>query len=609
MDNSSKWNQALRGAFINAMVECVKWFNSGPMRYTWPRYLPERPSEDDFFTPLKRGILDRLSREPVLEAWSEKFMPASQLIYVPRKFMDKAEVPLTVTSSKRDVYISQGYTDDDYKHLELLGVTKMNELKFLDHLEEIARHQRNDFVNRPADWHSALATVLANIWEEAEREGRWPSFRSLADRSRRGPFSEDRMHHRRSISPIHISGERSGNSGPSSKAQERIKKLPLIRLRDGRWICGEGNTVFFPGHTEQWEIPGGIDVLVADPEVVKDPHRARLLSLVGVKNFEVTAITQLIVSNHSDKTKDPSRISRMDLISQVRFLYKTGWRNMDGKPLWFATEFDSRAPGSEVYLDDDRVTHPASKYFSSNRQKFQFIHPDYLQAHPQDPTGWLTWLETNMSLSNTPRLVRPIREVTPRSWVFELSADFQYVIDIWSPLHALTILCDNWYIYLPWIEAPIKYGANATSGSGKVDPAVESSYRQLKGKICSMMVKCMDGSTRKLEETFLPIGQVPEETKDCVALLDVPDPENLRWQHLANFGVGVKQDVQFYLRCLETLSSKACDLRRATFLFEQIQACCTSEGDRSKVRYVPAVFVRTAADWPRWDTLMLKHRG
>jgi hypothetical protein len=41
-------------------------------------------------------------------------------------------------------------------------------------------------------------------------------------------------------------------------------KLPLIQLRDGQWICGENNKLFFPADSESWEIPGGISLLVVD---------------------------------------------------------------------------------------------------------------------------------------------------------------------------------------------------------------------------------------------------------------------------------------------------------------------------------------------------------
>jgi hypothetical protein len=572
VDNSSKWNQVLRDAFVDAFLESVRWFNSGSLRYTWPRFLPAKQTVSDFFSPLKSSILERLASEPTLEAWSEKLLPASKLIYIPQKYMDNDGIPLTLTPSKHSVYISQGYSHDDYEHLKPLNVVEMGDPLFLDHLEELTKHQLEYFVKRPPEWHSRLASILAEIWEAPQTENRRRMFRF-------GGLPEDDVGKRLSFGKHYSRGllrSRLGESGDqeqTNRCQERIMKLPLVQLRDGQWICGENNKIFFPRDSESWEIPGGISLLVVDPSVAKDLPRAHLFRILGVKDFKINSITQLIVSNHSDKSFDPNSVSRADLISQIHFLYTTGWRNIDGKPFWCATEFDGRAPGSTLYVDDAEVEHSASKFFANNRRKFQFIHPDYQNAHPLDPSGWLTWLKGNMSLSNIPRLIRPIREVAPRSWVFAMSPDFEFVINAWSSSDALRLLCDHWSVYQFWIEPLV---------TEFPDASVETSYRSLKKKISAMTVSCTGGKSCRLDETFLPIGDVPVESKGCVSFLDVPEPEHARWQPLAHFGVGVKQDINFYLRCLEKLSCSTCELKQVTYFYEQIQARCNE--DQVKVR-------------------------
>jgi hypothetical protein len=67
-----------------------------------------------------------------------------------------------------------------------------------------------------------------------------------------------------------------------------------------------------------------------------------------------------------------------------------------------------------------------------------------------------------------------------------------------------------------------------------------------------------------------------------VSFLDVPEPEHARWQPLAQFGVGVKQGVKFYLRGLEKLSYSACELKQVAYFYEQIQA--RRDEDQVKVR-------------------------
>jgi hypothetical protein len=99
-----------------------------------------------------------------LEAWSQQLLSASKLIYVPEKYMDNDGIPLTLTVSKHNVYVSH-YSHDDYEHLKPLNVVEMGDSLFLDHPEETTKHHREYFVKRPPEWHSHLAAVLAEIWE------------------------------------------------------------------------------------------------------------------------------------------------------------------------------------------------------------------------------------------------------------------------------------------------------------------------------------------------------------------------------------------------------------------------------------------------------------
>jgi hypothetical protein len=203
-----------------------------PYDTTWPRFLPAKQTVSEFFSPLKSRILEWLTSEPTLEAWSEKLLPASKLTYVPEKHMDNDGIPLNLTVSKHNVDISQSYSHDDYEHLKPLNVVEMGDSPFLDHLEETTKHHREYFVGRPPERHFRLAAVLAEIWEAPQTEnrrrifrfsglcdddgGRWLSFGNRG----RGPF-RSRL------------GE-SGYQDQANRFQERVMKLPLIQLRDGQ---------------------------------------------------------------------------------------------------------------------------------------------------------------------------------------------------------------------------------------------------------------------------------------------------------------------------------------------------------------------------------------
>lgn len=370
VDNSSRWNQSLRDQFVDAFLESFAWFNSGSFRYTWLRYLPPKPVSFDFFSPLKTRLLERLSREPVLESWDEKLRPGSSLTYVPDKYMDHEGVPLTLTPSKHSVYVSQSYSHDDAEQLKLLGVTEMDDTLFLDHLEAIIKYQHDFFKSKPPEWHSRLAMVLVNIWEAPlQAETRRMVYRLRRQDQLRRQERESGGRRRffgRAISDILRPKDPEVEEAKDTQvSQERIKKFPIIPLRDGQWVCAANNNIFFPGESEQWELPGGVDLLVVDLNAAKDVPRSNLFRVIGVQDFKVTAITQLIMANHSDQSFDPAKIPQADLISQILFLYTTGWRNKDGKPFWFATESDGRALGATLYVDD-KIPHSASKFFANN---------------------------------------------------------------------------------------------------------------------------------------------------------------------------------------------------------------------------------------------------
>ncbi|KAK0724587.1 hypothetical protein B0H67DRAFT_641103 [Lasiosphaeris hirsuta] len=53
----------------------------------------------------------------------------------------------------------------------------------------------------------------------------------------------------------------------------------------------------------------------------------------------------------------------------------------EGSELWFATESDDRRRGSELYMDQDPPTSlSAAALFGDDRERYPFLHPDYLRA-------------------------------------------------------------------------------------------------------------------------------------------------------------------------------------------------------------------------------------
>src|SRR5262249_10239067 len=146
--------------------------------------------------------------------------------------------------------------------------------------------------------------------------------------------------------------------------------------------------------------------------------------------------------------------SRLDLISQVHFLFKTGWRNRRNSCFWFATEQDQRMRSNMLYFDNDHI-HSATKFFAGHRERFCFIHPDYLNANPDDRETWLKWLKENMGVESIPRLVSILSASGDQIKSFGLNPDFEFLMKSWPSAEILLLLCDNWMEYMRWIETPI----------------------------------------------------------------------------------------------------------------------------------------------------------
>ncbi|KAK0613515.1 hypothetical protein B0T14DRAFT_526419 [Immersiella caudata] len=508
IDGSSNWNCTIRDQLVDAFVSCVRSFNSKPfIRHTWPRYLPQQAKSSglNFFSPFRSALLDRLSQDDILQNWNGEWAVSSSLKHVPCRFRDDSGLPLTLTEQHAKIYLSPKYADVDIELLKRIGVAEMDPAGFLADLTQLLKTSQSAFQARPRQWHSRLAAVLSDLPEDLR-----PAVRDLA----------------------------------------------IIPLRDGRWTRVTGNTVFFPNDTAGWQAPGGLDLLVAHSDVVQDNAQHHLCRQLGVKPLNMSQLADRIVEVHRSVHFDGTRISTGDLISQVHFLYCTGWRNcdVDKVRLWAATEQNQRARSDVLYLDEPGLSHSAAQFFANSRQTHQFLHPNYLTAEPKDPKDWMAWLRRNLQLSNLPRLVQ-YKTATQ----FVLSEDFSFIMKNSPALDVLFLLCDHWQlVYGPWLVDTL----------GHKDA---KSISDVKRQLSELQVDCTHGRSVPLRQTFLPLPTIMSK-QATVPLLKIPDPQHDRWQNLRHLGVGVVDNVSFYLRYLDGLSESEASLEDIVGALEQIQA-------------------------------------
>ena len=520
VDASSEWNRALRNSAIDALIEVAKWFNTGSMKYMWPRYFPGKANVSGFFEAFKESLLKRIASEKVLESADGQFMAPSSLISCPSKFCDKDGRPLTATAANSCRYLSQKYKSDDHETLTTFGVQDMTGREFVRELFDLMKEDPAFLCNQGLKWHSYLARALS-------------------------PLCSDRQ------------------------LSLQIAALKLIPLRDKRWASVEEGTIFFPGDRHGLTIPDGVDLLVVEHNAAADPFRKHLYRILGAEDFSVTLLCKLIVSIHNDPKFNPRSTTNSALLSQALFLFNAGWIIGKTQRFWCVQECGTgRSSASTLYLESDEPL-SASKLLGTAKSRFHFLHSSYVDAAPDDEERWHKWLVDSLRVAIYPRLV-----VTSGKDSFRLSGDFEWLLMHRPSAEFLVLLRDQWHIYAPYVE-------NDDTKRGNYEANV--SRKLIRERLSFMGVKCRDGIIRQAGKTHLPTNELIAAAKGCIAFLDVPNPQDKRWELVFHtIQVGLKDDLDFYLQALQTLKVRSATKDGVVNFLEQIQA--RSNSDFPKVK-------------------------
>jgi hypothetical protein len=247
----------------------------------------------------------------------------------------------------------------------------MRDYSFMSDLTSMIRDDSGEFRAKSNDWHSRLAGILIGLSERYSSE---------------------------------------------------LRKLELVPLEDGSWVSASGRQILFPANKKEFELPGGLELMVVDSNAAADPARRNLYNFLGVGDLRQEPIVQHIQDLHMKHGGSFKVVSREQLLSQVKFLYSADWENPAFQRFWFMSESGQRLHGSQLYQDSSKP-HSATRYFRKNRTKFPFIHEDYMVGPADNNRLWTKWLEEKMDIASIPRLV----QTTPDRG-FRLSEDFEYII-------------------------------------------------------------------------------------------------------------------------------------------------------------------------------------
>jgi len=98
------------------------------------------------------------------------------------------------------------------------------------------------------------------------------------------------------------------------------------------------------------------------------------------------------------------------------------------------------------------------------------------------------------------------------------------------------------------------------------------SSSQLKSGLGTCLVQSAKGCL-PLQETVLPMIDRQLDEGRHIPAVDISDPQHPVWTLLSYFGVIMKGNVQYYLRCLVSISEEhRPDVDSVAYIYEQIQA-------------------------------------
>ncbi|KAI9925744.1 hypothetical protein MW887_005550 [Aspergillus wentii] len=516
---SCKWNDALCEGLVDTFLAAVDGFTDA-LKYTWLRYLPLGQVSDSF-KPHTDRIVHALADRPVLEAFDGSFYKPSSLKRVPERFMDGNNTPFTLGPQTKSKYLSPKYSREDYDALSQLGVEELSPAEFLEDLKHVFGEDAPALHAKSNEWHSQLAGALLTL-------------------------------------------------SPEKNFSSAISSLMLIPLRKGKWASvRSGKQLLFEDATD-FDIPPGVSHRFVDPDAATDLNRKLLFVYLGVTPCTRLKLCGLILKMHGDAAFNPKTVSRGQLVSHAKFLFETfdeqPWTPPIGSQLWFVDEKRHPRRGPELYIDGEGggSSSPAAR-FLSNRDRFAFLHPDYLASVAEDRRqACLSFLSGSFGVSALPRLVSLGKSS------FEISEDFTFLLQDHPSFDVLRLLRDHWSYYSQWIE-----DQPGQAGSGINCKA------ELRDRLAQIEVTCLNGETVPLKTTF-SLSLDPE--LECLyelptmPILHIEDAENESWQMLKVFGVTMEKNAELYISGLRAMvaSQRGYPRHTLSYIYNQIQAGYTS---------------------------------
>ncbi|KAE8364464.1 hypothetical protein BDV27DRAFT_128412 [Aspergillus caelatus] len=493
-------NYTIREGIVDLFVQAVRYFCSHrTLKYDWLQYLPGPHIQDRFWADLRDIVFDTLKESKILLSCKGVLNYPQDLQRLSPRHCNRDGQPL-LDDIDPEAYLSMDYDWSTHaENLIELGVTNLSFKNILDRLDPYLQGPSPRFLDPTLDddWHTRLAVLLT-----------------------------------RAIT-------RDNNN---SILTERIKRMALIPMSDGRLLSASSTDIFFPKDNVGNLIPDDLKLDIVKRDVFEHPERRKLMEMLGVKGCTPARVVQAILGKYNSATGHTLTSS----VNHLVYLFKT-LRKEDklDKRVFIMDQMGKRIYhtfvlfGADIIVDDvyfetegDYGTKDLSRRLRCVPEgqenvdiNIHIIHNAYVNAVPPEARSngrsWEQWLEEVVLVRRIPRLKH--RQQDRLSTLCQLTAKHQPMTLVW-------ILKTYWNSYRDELTTGVISGIRSTK------------------------VACRNSANlKKLGLTYFPSAELRRLCSETHVdnlfdrFLDVPiglaRDDTCEWGFLASFGLRFDPDL------------------------------------------------------------------
>lgn len=472
-------------------MKAVVLFTGHPaLALTWPRFLPRANEVSHaFFAPIATAIRARVRTSQVVFCADGKWRRASDCRQ-PSSYSDVVDgdrTPLVDEAYLSFYYISPDYASDV---VSLLDVKAMEYNDFLDGL--LKMHTAHIFVTQSGEWLEEICAKIIKVGITRQRK----------------------------MTVI--------------KSEDKLRRLPLARRRDGTWsACSVNQKVQFMLGDDRSTFPTGLAIELLDTNDL-GPNRCQLLKHLGVCTMYVQLVVEKILEAH----RSPSfSLTTAQIESHLAYLFEQRHvhrRAALGSSIWLLDTGGSRTRGSELYMDSHKAKDSIPRLSEILPAPARFLNPSLVTLFQRQSVvqhgSWLEWLHTTLNVATAPRVAASGHP----------SKEFVQLISNLGTAQT-SLLLSLFRTYWPAISAQLSASSQRSAAT---------TFKDVLGQ---MSVLCANGLRAPLSATYLLSASVRPFVTDDMAVLPVPDSSS-DWNFLRSFGVNLDINAFFFLKHLRAIS-------------------------------------------------------